>query len=282
MPSETVNIEARIKALNTAISDKHHRQLVDEALRKSKGDMPSTLSSLKGRLSGPELQKINFAHSLAELTDDHLPIIKAIANNRDITNLRDVALHFNTQKLSELVETRALPEDITGATVDERQKNFVISLQNKLFAAEPTAVLQRMVQDAEVPIADVNQRKGVASFLSNQPEFNIRTSSVYTALKHPDAFKGIADEHRPGVVEQLKTLQRVQAISPTPGAVPALMKANLTSAFRISEIPESTFLSAHGPTLGEDTARQVYTGTLRTHTHIRNEHALMAMRQAWR
>jgi len=78
----------------------------------------------------------------------------------------------------------------------------------------------------------------------------------------------------------LKTLQRVQAISPTPAAVPVLMKANLTSAFRVAEIPESTFLSAHGQTLGEETSRQVYTSAI--NTHIRNEHALVTMREAWR
>ena len=60
------------------------------------------------------------------------------------------------------------------------------------------------------------------SFLGNQPDFNIRTTSVYAALKNPDALKGIADEHRAEVVEHIKTLQRVQAISQIPEAVPVL------------------------------------------------------------
>src|SRR5204862_2250109 len=130
------------------------------------------------------------------------------------------------------------------------------------------------------PIVDTNLRAGVVSFLDNQPDFNTRTTSIYTALKHPEAFKGIADEHRPEVVENLKTLQRVQAISPIPEAVPILMKANLTSAFRVAEIPESTFLNAHGTALGEDTARQVYTSAI--NTHIRHEHALMTIRETLR
>ena len=58
------------------------------------------------------------------------------------------------------------------------------------------------------------------------------------------------------------------------------MNANLTSAFRVAEMPESTFLNAHGKTLGEDTARQVYTNAI--NTHIRNEHALITMREAAR
>jgi len=280
MPSETLSLDTRIKSLNTVLPDKHERQAVDEALRAAKGDLPAALASLKGRLPTAALQRVNFAHSLADWSDDHAPVVKALSGQADITNLRDVALQFNVDKLAGLVDTQALPADAIGKTADEKKKNFAIGLQNKLFAAEPTAVLQRMVLDAEVPIADKTQRTGVASFLSNQPAFNIRTTSVYTALKKPDAFKGIADEHRAGVVEQLKTLQRVQAISPVPAAVPVLMKANLTSAFRVAEIPESTFLAAHGNALGEDVARQVYTGAI--NIQIRNEHAMMTMREAWR
>ena len=119
--------------------------------------------------------------------------------------------------------------------------------------------MHRMVLDKEIPVKDESVRTGVSQFLSNQPpDFNIRTTSIYTAMK-PRGVRQIADEHRAGVLSQLKTLQRVQAISPIPEAVPVLMKANLTSAFRVAEIPESTFLRSHGQTLGEETARQVYT-----------------------
>jgi Tc toxin complex TcA C-terminal TcB-binding domain/Neuraminidase-like domain len=280
MPTKTLSLETRIKALNTVLTKKNDRQIVTKAIRAAKGDMPAALASLKGKLPKAALQKVALAHSLAVLSDDHVSIVKALSREPDLTNLRDVALRFNVEKLTALVDPKAVPANTAGTTADEKKKNFAIALQNKLFTAEPTAVLHRMVQDAEVPIADKSQRKGVASFLTNQPNFNIRTTSIYTALKHPEAFNGIADEHRAGVVEQLKTLQRVQAISPIPAAVPVLMKANLTSAFRVAEIPESTFLSAHGQTLGEETARQVYTSAI--NTHIRNEHALMTMRESMR
>ena len=280
MPSETLNLDTRIKSLNAVLSKKHERKVVDEALRTAKGDMPTALASLKGKLSGAALQKVALAHSLAAWSDDHVSVVEKLFAHAGITSLRDVALNFDVKKLAELVDLKAAPGNIIGTTPDEKRQNFAISLHNKLFAAEPSAVLQRMVQDAEVPIADSNQRAGVASFLNNQPEFNIRTTLIYTALKHPEAFNGIADEHRTGVIEQLKTLQRVQAISPVPDAVPVLMNANLTSAFRVAEIPESTFLAAHSNTLGEATALQVYTNAI--NVHVRNEHALMTMRESVR
>jgi hypothetical protein len=45
-------------------------------------------------------------------------------------------------------------------------------------------------------------------------------------------------------------------------------------------MPKSTFLSAHGQVLGEETARQVYTNAI--NNRIRNEQALMTMREAVR
>jgi Tc toxin complex TcA C-terminal TcB-binding domain/Neuraminidase-like domain/Salmonella virulence plasmid 28.1kDa A protein len=280
MPSETLNLETRLKTLKAVLTNKNEQQIVAKALRAAKGNIPEALASLKDKLPEAALQTVALAHSLAILSDDHVSLVKALSTKSDLTKLRDVALHFDIEKLTALVDPKAVPENIAGATAYEKKRNFAIALQNKLFTAEPTAVLQRMVQDAEVPIADAKHRKGVVNFLANQPDFNIRTTSIYTALKDSKAFKGIADEHRAGVVEQLKTLQRVQAISPVPAAVPVLMKANLTSAFRVAEIPESTFLSAHGPALGEETARQVYTSAI--NTHIRNEHALMTMRESVR
>src|ERR1041385_1481941 len=273
MPSETPNLKTRIKTLNAVLTRKKDQQIVGKALRASEGDFTEALKYLKDKLTDTSLEKLVFADSLAELAGDHVALVKALADKPEITSLRDVALHFNTDKLAELVDPNAVPENIPGATLEQKKKNFALRLQHKLFNAETTAVLHRMVQEAEIPIVDINVRSGVTSFLSNQPEFNIRTTSVYTAFKQPKAFKGIAAEHRSAIADQLKTLQRVQAISPVPEAVPVLFKQNLTSAFRVAEMPESTFVNAFGAALGEDVARQVYTNAI--DAHIRNTHALM-------
>jgi hypothetical protein len=277
-PLPSLNLETRINTIKTVLTSKKHQKAVDSALRAANGDMPTAIQTLTEKLPEALLQKIALAHSLADFSDDHMPVVKALIEHPDVNNLRDVALNFNTEKLAKLVDPTAVSEKISGATDDEKKQNFAVALHNKLFESEPTAVLQRMVQNAEVPIADANLRTGVGNFLANQPDFNIRTTSIYTALQHPEAFKDIAEEYQEGVVDHLKTLQRVQAISPTPLAVPQLMMANHTSAFRVAQMPESTFLNMHSEVLGEDTARQVYTNAI--NTHIRNENALITTRDA--
>jgi peptidoglycan hydrolase-like protein with peptidoglycan-binding domain len=271
-------LDQRIATLTAVLTDKKHQQAVDVAMRSANGDISLTLDSLKPTIPADSLQKITFAHSLADLVNDHVSVIKAIVEQPGVTNLRDVALHFNVEKLADIVDPNNLPQDITGKTPIEQKQNFAVSLRQKIFVAEPTAVLQRMVMDAEIPITEAPISQGVANFFSNQPEFNIRTTSIYTALQHPEAFKDIAEEHQAEVVENLKTIQRVQSLSPIPEAIPILINANLTSAFGVAELPESSFLRAHGDALGEETARQVYTTAI--NSRIRNEHALMTMRES--
>jgi hypothetical protein len=281
MPSSNFNLETRINALKSVLSEEADQGKVEEALNSANGDWKAAEASLKEKkLSSATLKKLNLAHALAEWSEDNAPIVKALVGQRDIKNLRDVALHYNVDKLSKIIDAEVIPERIAGKGKDEKKKGLALALQHKLFAVETSAVLQRMTQDEEIPIVDENLRSGVVQFFDNQPNFNIRNTSVYTALKHPEAFKNIPEEQRPKIVEEVKTLQRVQAISPIQEAVPVLMNANLTSAFQVAEIPESTFLKAYSTTLGEETARQVYTNAI--NNRIRSEQALMTMREAVR
>jgi hypothetical protein len=280
MPAQASGLETRINTLTAVLREKDQQSTVASELKTAQGDWPTALANLKGKLPPDALKKIDLAYSLAVWADDNTQVVKSLVDKPEITNLRDVALHFNAEKLATLIKPKTIPETIAGATPDEKKKNFAIDLAHKLFTAEPTAVLQRMVAEAEIPIANAQVRTGITSFLNNQPNFNIRTTSIYTALKQPEAFKDIPEEQRAGVVEQLKTLQRVQAISPVPEAIPVLMKSDLTSAFQVAEMPESTFLNTYGKVLGEGTVQQVYTNAI--NSRIRNEQALITMRETLR
>ena len=280
MPMPDPGLQTKWNMITAVLTKASDRKLVSDAIQSASGDWTAALGNLKGKLSDAALEKVTFARSLADWSGDNVTVVKTLAATPGITGLRDIALNYSVDKLASLVNPSDLPASTPGSSAEEKTRNYAVDLRRKLFTAEPTAVLQRMVQDVEVPIADTNLRSGVANFLANQPEFNIRTTSVYHAFKNPDAFKGIADAQRSGIVDQLKILQRVQAISPVPEAVPVLMNANLTSAFKVAQMPESTFLNAYGPALGENTALDVYTNAI--NAHVRNEQALMTMRETVR
>ena len=79
MPSQSVNIETRIKALNAVLTEKEHQETVDQEVRAAKGDWSAALESLKHKLPGASLEKVALAHSLAVWSDDNVPVVKALA-----------------------------------------------------------------------------------------------------------------------------------------------------------------------------------------------------------
>jgi hypothetical protein len=273
--------EARVKILSSALGGKADRGVLRNAVQKAKGDWTATLAGLQGKLPDASLKALTLAHGLADWSGDNVPVVAALATQPGVASLRDVALNYDVEGLTALVDPKSVPPDTAGKTPAEKQRNFAVSLRNKLFVQETSAVLQRMAQKGQLPIADAVAQSNVAAILGNIPDFNIRTASVYAALQKPEALKGIPEAQQAEAVTQLKTLARVQALTSVPEAVPVLMKANLTSAFQVAEMGESTFLSAHGTALGgQEAARQVYTNAL--NNRIRNEHALMTMREAVR
>jgi len=139
-------------------------------------------------------------------------------------------------------------------------------------------VLQRMATDKELPIKDENISKGVAAFFNNQPDFNIRTTSIYNAIKTTDAFKGISVKNQEEVIGHLKTLQRVQAISPTHDSVATMMKANISTAHQVTEISETSFMTAFSKKMGEEVSRQVYSNAM--NIKMRNEHTLVSIKES--
>jgi hypothetical protein len=273
-------LQARINALTAFLPNRGDQQAVERELTAAEGDFSVARQRLEGTLEAPTLERISFAHSLAEWTSDNTPLVKALAAQPTLTSLRDVALKYDGEKLAALVQSDAVPPSTPGETPAEKAKNFAAVLQRQLFVKQTSAVLQRMARDAELPIGDGQVREGVARFLDNQPSFNIRQTSLHEALRSKHAFEGIAAEHHPAVLEQLKTLQRVQAIATGPAAVPVLMNAKLTSAFQVAEMPQAKFVQAYGELLGSSVAREIHTSAVSQ--RMRNEQALVTLRDAVR
>ena len=215
-------IDPRLAALKSVIKDEGVKTKLETAFATSEGKLCCRVAAALQQegVSSVEINKINFAHSLAEATGDNESVMKTIVALPQVNNMREFALTHGKPEIAKLVNEKDIPDEITGATVDDRKLNYAAAIHNKVVFATETlpAVLQRMVNNAELPIKDANVRSGVATFFDKNPGFNIRTTSVLTAIKTPGTFNGIPEEQHESVISQLKTLQRVQAISPSPGS----------------------------------------------------------------
>ncbi len=242
------------------------------------GDWNATVAQLNNKkaFKGELLNKLEFTHQLAEWSDNNHKLVRAFQANASTNSMRDIATTFDRAHFIKLVsKEKAHGKDDTATILGDR-------LYNDLFQRQPTAMLGRMLQsEKESPIATRADRANVAHFLANQPStFDIKTMSIYQAFNNPRSFDGIELEAHEATRTQLKSLQRVAALSPAPEVVSVLMRANVTSALMIGDMPESQFVESLAPKLGhggEAVARQVHVNAV--NARIRNEQALISMKE---
>lgn len=216
------------------------------------------------------LQRAKLAENVAKLADDNFGIATTVLANPEIQTTRDVALKYNTEAIAYMVldksksdRSQSMLEVRSAATPasdssksparspgEELNQAATTSLhqaqlfQRRLFLQEPTAVLQRMVTDNEIPIhSSPEVRKGVAQFLDANGAVNVRRSSLMSKLKDPAMLQKIDDttgdpKLRGEVVKSLRLLQTTQALTPTPEAIAPLMEKGMTSALRVSSMSE--------------------------------------------
>jgi hypothetical protein len=266
------------------------------------------LDSANGRIpeatiTMEQIGKLKLANSVAELADHHPNITGGILADAEVSTLRDVANKYSNQKLA------ALFKPTEPAKENGQHLPGIISFQRKVFHREPSAFVARMVRDDEIPIGHTISRPdagsqnrvavaavvsaaaepkpqntvkdGVLRFFANNTSFNIRDTSVVPLVTDAKAMDGILEDIKPGVIRSLKILQTTQALSHTPEAIPGLMKTNMTTAQRVSQVSETDFVKNFAEDVGgEENARSIHTHA--TNVIIRNDLALTNILQTVR
>ena len=278
-PRSEPDLEARLSLFKVDLGENKTLNAAFNAIyAKNPGDWAAISAELDAK-KGFEtnvVKKLEFTHHCTAWCEDNIKLVSAFQKDDRTNSMWDIAANFNREKFTQLVSK----EKAHGK--GKTAKVLADDLYTKLFHIQPTAMLKRMVEDAkETPIADKNLSGNIAKFLANQPDtFNIRTTSVYEAFKNENAFEGIAPGLHEHIKTELKSLQRVAAISPVPEAVPVLMKANITSAMMASDMPEGQFVQAVAKQLGkngEAVAKQVHANAV--NARIRNEQALISLKE---
>jgi len=98
-------MERRIDLLNTVLGGEDGKKISTQ-LRIDKGDLPTTIAKLKDTVPAATLERASLIHSLSAISLDE-GIVSTIANDPEITSLRDVALHYDNTKLVALATLNA-------------------------------------------------------------------------------------------------------------------------------------------------------------------------------
>ncbi|MBF2050571.1 MAG: hypothetical protein IGS54_24945 [Elainella sp. C42_A2020_010] len=280
-PRLSTRKQKHLKNLTLGIKTRTQKAKLEQLFAESEGEF----NQLKARLEASEefeqdtIEQLTFTHHVAELLEDQENLTAAFVHDDRIHSLRDIARNYRKENLKTLIRTTGIPEGQDGEDADERLERFATRISDRLFRMEPTAVIHRMVQDEEIAADDQNIRHGLLAFFEHQPHLDLRKTSVLQVFQNPDSLQPVPEAHREQVVDRLKKLQRLSAVSPRAEALPTLLKTNLTSAYAINEIPLERFVSLFAERLGgEEVARAIHRNA-QTIT-VRNEHAYIALRQA--
>jgi hypothetical protein len=134
-----------------------------------------------------------------------------------------------------------------------------------------------LVENDRLPLPNASLKDGVTSFLQVQaPGIDVlRTPVSHTLEKVPTILRNVEPPQREAILDAVNTLRRVNALSPNPEAMVALMKMNKTSSVSIASRPESAFVEeSEKAGLNKDTAREIHATA--TNTAMRHSNMLMS------
>jgi len=134
-----------------------------------------------------------------------------------------------------------------------------------------------MVKNGEITVQNPKIQNDLVQFFANQPDFNIRKTSVNKAFTAPEAFHGIPADVIPNVKKEMASLQRLQALTSNPGSIPHLLNAGIKSAFQVSTFSPAQFQAIFAGKLSRETANSIHSHAL--NTRFIQENRLTAMQQ---
>ena len=220
------------------------------------------------KITAEVADRLDLALDVSRLSGNNRALIKAVDERTNVNSLRDLAVHFDTATIRNIISTEP-----AAASSPE-------SIRTAIFNAAPTATVQGMVMADKVPLTtpDPQVKADVVDVLSKLDVAAIGSVPAASLPSiAPEAFAAIPEERREAVTHELKTLSRVTSIAPTTSAVQALVNQGLTTSLAIANIPKANFISSVASSMSADVASMAHANAV--NNVIRNENMLVGLLQ---
>jgi hypothetical protein len=253
-----------------------------------------------------DAERVKLGNQIADLVGDNVDVAFKLLDDPKVTSLRDIAANYGFSHIASITTNGSLsPSLAVSRTTSSSSTNnvnntnkFTLRFRQKLFALEPTAVLQQTISadpdqdhNGSLPIHPKPEvRKEISNFLQRNPTFDIRSKSVLEAIHNDQTnLQKLDPAVRTDVVDSLKHLQRVQALTSSPEAIKPLLDQGFTSAFVVSSMPKKQFVSRMTAPLAGTVFNQTQAKRVATSIHdhamasrLSADNALVGIHQAVR
>jgi hypothetical protein len=183
-----------------------------------------------------QIKELQLTLQLGLLTQNHAPLLRELQKHkplRSIASLRDLAGMEQSDWMS-LVQSKdvGVPDEVPGQTAEEKSRNYVQGIMQLMETAFPSATVAANLARANRP-----EHRDVIQFFNNSSDFDLETDHIdsYLADHGARAFNRVGDKD--GLVNQLKSMQRVFNITPRYEEMQTLLDDNLDSAYAIATLP---------------------------------------------
>jgi hypothetical protein len=196
--------------------------------------------------SAGDIEELRFVSQLGELTDAHLPLVRALLGRRKGGLLRHSADLFAVDWAMLLLERIdgspiGAPRAVPGKTEAQRSENYARQLAERLPVVFATgAVVHALRRDA------TSANRDLVLFFAANPGFDLRGDGVDAYLNgHPGALEGITAERRDAVKARLYAVQRLfwltDRLPDQAQTIVRLYGAGLDCSFAIASLSEKSF-----------------------------------------
>jgi len=248
---EALDLKEELRAVLRASSVLNSSALEDSFIKlyfSHSGDAQSFWQDLGNHSDlKPHIEQLQFVMQIDLLTSGHLPLIKALVNRPGVKSMHDLA-HLDDTVWHGLIAKSGVPHHTPGSSPESQSQFYAASILATLHAAFPTLTVWRIAAGSH------HVDSLAAKFIENSPDFDIRKTRVDVYAEHhaAKAFRGIVAAKRPGVIKEVKRIQRLFAVSTNSDVFRALLGSGFDSAHAIAVVPRATFVSHYGHIFGGD------------------------------
>jgi len=218
-----------------------------------------------------EVQQVQTALQLAELTSFNLPLVERIIREHSPEKLADL-IGIDDEGWLRLVQTAGVPEDSPGDSAADRQRRAADGILRTLQSAYPNRYVARIASRTnDRPLreaSDLLQR----FFDREQNNFDLSTTPVSHYLRDNDerVYEGLTQEQQERLSIQLKRLQRTFQLSTGLPQMQALLELDLDSAYKVvTRTSQDMFRELYADKLGgTDTADAIYARAIKVHSTV--------------
>jgi len=241
-----------------------------ELYAEHRNDPAKLWEAVRGSLGEAAEKRLRLDGQLGYLTLNNAPLMRKLHAAGGQTGVTDtVSLaekgYYRAEKWRDLIGDDAIPSEVPGETNEEKRARYADLLAAQVRLSFPTMVVAQMVKEGETPVPP-GRRDQVRAFLAeHQGKFEIGMQPVERYIARNQL--QVPNE----VSKEITRIQRVYQITPSDGAMNALLKSGVDSALAVSRYDRDQFVRRFQDELGgEANARLTHAKAQQVHNIVLN------------